>query len=82
MVTTFSQDTFQFFIILISALRRLCKQYYLYYIGQNKGYNGLLQLFSVKFIFLDEAMNSGKNVKIRDFHKFLFEPTQIQTVGV
>ena len=37
-----------------------CKQYFLNYFGQNKGYHGLLQLFSVKFIFLDKAMNSGK----------------------
>ena len=37
-----------------------CKQYFLDYFGQNKGYHGLLQLFSVKFIFLEKAMNSGK----------------------
>ena len=59
-----------------------CKQYFLNYFGQNKGYHGLLQLFSVKFIFLDKAMNSGKKVKIHDFHYFLFEPTKIQNVGV
>ena len=29
-----------------------------------------------------KAMNSGKNVKIRDFHYFLFEPTKILNVGV
>ena len=56
-----------------------CKQYFLNYFGQNKGYHGLLQLFSVKFIFLDKAMNSGK---IRDFHYFLFELTEIRNVGV
>ena len=39
-------------------------------------------MLSVKFIFLDKAMNSGKNVKIRDFHYFLFEPTKIRNVGV
>ena len=37
-----------------------CKQYFLNYFGQNKGYHGLLLLLSVKFIFLDKAMNSGK----------------------
>ena len=36
-----------------------CKQYFLNYFCQNKGYHGLLQLSSVKFIFLDKAMNSG-----------------------
>ena len=55
-----------------------CMQYFLNYFGQNKEYRGLLQLFSVKFIFLDKAMNSGKNVKIRDFHYFLFEPIKFQ----
>ena len=59
-----------------------CKQYFLNYFGQNKGYHGLLQLFSVRFIFLDKAMNSGKNVKIRDFHYFLFELTKIRNVDV
>ena len=60
-----------------------CKQYFLNYFGQNKGYHGLLQFFSVKFIFLDKAMNPGeKNEKIRDFHYFLFEPTKIRNVGV
>ena len=37
-----------------------CKQYFLNYFGQNKGYHGLLQLFTVRFIFLDKTMNSGK----------------------
>ena len=37
-----------------------CKQYFLNYFGQNKGYHGLLQLLSVKFIFLEKAMNSGE----------------------
>ena len=59
-----------------------CKQCFLNYFGQNKGYHGLLQLFSVKFISFDKAMNSGKNVKIRDFHYFLFEPTKIRNEGV
>ena len=59
-----------------------CKQYFLNYFGQNKGYHGFLQLFSVKFIFLNKAMNSGKNVKIHDFHYFLFEPTNIQNKDV
>ena len=36
------------------------KQYFLNYFGQNKGYHGLLQLFAVKFIFLDKAMSSWK----------------------
>ena len=38
--------------------------------------------WGVKFIFLDKAMNSGKNVKIRDFHYFLFEPTKIRNMAV
>ena len=60
-----------------------CKQYFLNYFGQNKEYHGLLQIFSVKFIFLDKVMKSeGKNVKIRDFHNFLFEQTKIRNVGV
>ena len=59
-----------------------CKQYFLNYFGQNKGYHGLSQLLSVKFILLDKAMNSGKNVKIRDFHYFLFERPKIGNVGV
>ena len=37
-----------------------CKQYFLNYFGQNKGYHGLLQLLSVKLIFLDKAINSGE----------------------
>ena len=41
-------------------LRKSVQFYFLNYFGQNKGYHGLLQLFSVKFIFLDKAMNSGK----------------------
>ena len=56
MVTTFSN----FLEFLYSALRMPCKQYFINYFGQNKEYHGLLQLFSVKFIFLDKAMNSGK----------------------
>ena len=48
-----------------------CMQYFLNSFGQNK-----------EFIFLDKAMNSGKNVKIRDFHYFLFEPTKIQNMDV
>ena len=60
-----------------------CMQYFLNYLGQNKEeYHGLLQMFSVKFIFLNEAINSGKNVKIRDFHYFLSEPTKIQNMDV
>ena len=59
-----------------------CKQNFLNHFGQNKGYHIFFQLFSVKFIFLDKAMNSGKNVKIDDFHYFLFEPTKIRNVGV
>ena len=59
-----------------------CKQYFLNYFDQNKGYHGLLQLFPVKFILLDKVMNSGQNVKIRDFHYFLFEPTKIRNMGV
>ena len=39
-----------------------CKQYFLNYFRQNKGYFILLQLFSVKFILLDKAMNSGKKM--------------------
>ena len=39
-----------------------CKQYFLNYFGQNKGCHGLLQLFTIKFIFFDKAMNSGKKV--------------------
>ena len=59
-----------------------CKQYFLNYFGQNKGYHGLLQLFSVKFIFLDKVMNSGKiNEKISDFHYFLFELTKNPKYG-
>ena len=55
-----------------------CKQYFLNYFGQNKGYHGLLQLFLVKFIFLYKAMNSGgKKMKIRDFHYFLFKTAKI-----
>ena len=59
-----------------------CKQYFLNYFGQHKEYHGLLQLLSVKFIFLNKTMNSGKNVKIRDFHYFLYEPTKIQNMDV
>ena len=55
---------------------------FLNYFGQNKGYHELLQLFSVKFIFLDKAMNSGKNVKVRGFHYFLFELTKIRNMRV
>ena len=57
-----------------------CKHYFLNYFGKNKGYNGFLQLISDKNIFLNKAMNSGKNVKIRDFHDFLFEPTKIRNM--
>ena len=63
------------------GLKMPYKQYFLYF-SQNKGYHGLLQLFSVKFIFLDKTMNSGKNVKIRDFHYFLFESTKVRNMGV
>ena len=66
---------------IYSALRMPCMQYFLNSFGQNKEYHGLLQLFSVKFVFLDKAMNSGKNVKFRDFHYFLFEPTKNPKYG-
>ena len=63
------------------CVKNAMQQYFLNYFGQNKGYHELLQLFTVKFIFFDKAMNSGKNVKIRDFHYFLFEPTKIRNMG-
>ena len=47
-----------------------CKQYFLNYFDPNKGYHGLLQLFSVKLIFLDKAMNSGKNCENSWFSLF------------
>ena len=47
-----------------------CKQYFLNYFGQNKEYHGLLQFFSVKFIFLDKAMNSGKKCENSWFSLF------------
>ena len=56
-----------------------CKQYFLNNFGQNKGYHGLLQLFSVKFIFFDKAMNSGEKY---NFHYFFFELTKIRNMGV
>ena len=60
MVTTFFKALSNFSEFLYSVLRMPCKQYFLNYFGQNKGYHGLLQLFSVNFIFLNKAMNSGK----------------------
>ena len=47
-----------------------CKQYFLNYFGQNKGYHGRLQLFSVKFIFLDKAMNYGQKCENSWFSLF------------
>ena len=47
-----------------------CKQYFLNYFGRNKGYHGLLQLFWVKFIFLDKAVNSGKKCENSWFSLF------------
>ena len=47
-----------------------CKQYFLNYFGQNKGYHGLLQLLAVKFIFLEKAMNSGKKCENSWFSLF------------
>ena len=70
-VTPFSLYTLVFLKFLFSALTMPCKQFILHYFGQNKGCHGILQLFSVKFIFLDKVMNSGKNVKIRGFQFFL-----------
>ena len=46
------------------------KQYFLNYFGKNKGYHGLLQLLSVKFIFLEKAMNSGKKCENSWFSLF------------
>ena len=60
MVTIFSKALSNFSEFLYSALRMPCKQYFLNYFGHNKEYHGLLQIFSVKFIFLDKAMNSGE----------------------
>ena len=47
-----------------------CKQYFLNYFGQNKGYHGILQLFLVKFIFLNKGMNSGKKCENSWFSLF------------
>ena len=47
-----------------------CKELFLNYFGQNKGYHGLLQLLSVKFIFLEKAMNSGKKCENSWFSLF------------
>ena len=47
-----------------------CKQYFLNYFDQNKGYHGLLQLLSVQFIFLEKAMNSGKKCENMWFSLF------------
>ena len=47
-----------------------CKQYFLNYFGQNKGYHGLVQLLSVKFIFLDKAMKFGKKCENSRFSLF------------
>ena len=58
-----------------------CKQYFLNYFGQNKGYHGLLQLFSVKFIFLDKAMNSGKKCENSWFSLFFVWTNQNPKCG-
>ena len=82
MVTRFSQYTFQFFMIYILCVKNTMHAIFSYLLWPKQRVPWILQLFSVKFIFLDKAMNSGKNMKIRDFHYFLFEPTKIQNMDV
>ena len=48
-----------------------CKQYFLNYFDQKKGYHGLLQLIVVKLLFLDKALNSGKKCENLCFSLFL-----------
>ena len=56
-----------------------CKQYFLNYFGQNKGYHGLFTIFfQLNSFSSTKQWILGKNVKIRDFHYFLFEPTKIR----
>ena len=47
-----------------------CKQYFLNYFGQNKGYHGFLQLFSVKFISSTKQWILGKKCENSWFSLF------------
>ena len=78
MVTPFSYYPFQFFIILILCVKNAMPyNIFLIALAKTKGAIDFYNCFQINSISSTKQRILGKNVKIRDFHYFLFEPPKI-----